>query len=299
MIESCTLHNYVASALAPNHTIATGDTYWEVPVNFNLIQGNGHLVLYDTGWKQPHYLRPFNCINWTYGPDEVRALGFDPYKVDMVVIGHGHWDHGGQVEDYPNATLVIQGEELRYIHWATTYPNPGISDTVCARRPACGYPPDIVDQYYAKIAAGKARIVEGQEEIGPGLTVLPAFRAHTYGSQLLKVNTSRGPLIFGSDAFSVWNNIPIYEPANIQQADTVKQVLTYERALKIAGLNNLLSAHDPCSYSSEYPITSNAWTVGSNSRVAELVLRPGDTTRRPMGATTPGSRCPKSMGGTA
>jgi glyoxylase-like metal-dependent hydrolase (beta-lactamase superfamily II) len=293
MIESCTLHNYVASALAPNRNISTGDTYWEVPVNFNVISGNGRLILYDTGWKQPAYLNAFNCIHWASGPDQLRGLGFDPNDVDMVVLGHGHWDHGGQVEDYPNATLVIQGEELRYIEFATAYPNPGISDTVCGRRPACGYPPDIVDQYFAKISAGQAMVVEGEDEIAPGIKVLPAFKAHTYGSQLLQVNTARGPLIFGSDAFSVWTNIPLYEAANIQQADTVQQALTYERAINIAGVDNLLSAHDPCSYSEEYPITSNAW-MGSpvGYRVAELTLAPGQESRRPAGATAPASQCP-------
>jgi hypothetical protein len=51
----------------------------------------------------------------------------------------------------------------------------------------------------------KAKIIDGRHEIKDadgkpaGLIIHPAFRGHTYGSQLLQVNTSIGQLVFGSD----------------------------------------------------------------------------------------------------
>ena len=44
-----------------------------------------------------------------------------------IVVGHGHWDHAGQLSDFPNAVLYIQREELRGIEWALNYPNDKIS----------------------------------------------------------------------------------------------------------------------------------------------------------------------------
>jgi hypothetical protein len=129
--------------------------------------------------------------------------------VTRIVVGHGHWDHAGQIEDFPNAVLYLQREELRAIEWALSYPNPHIkainSDPGgCYRTPACGYMPLTMENIYGKVLAGKAVIVHGEMEVLPGVKIHPAFRAHTAGSQLLEVPTSIGKLVFGSDAYSSW-----------------------------------------------------------------------------------------------
>src|SRR5256886_11419935 len=94
-----------------------------------------------------------------------------------------------------------------------------------------GYPPQTVAEIEGKVLAGKAKIVDGRFEVAPGLVIHPAFRGHTYGSQLLQVHTSRGELVFGSDAYSSWEGIRDWNVANIQQTDTVfffKQKTAYE-----------------------------------------------------------------------
>ena len=156
------------------------------------------------------------------------------------MVGHGHWDHAGQIEDFPNAVLYIQREELKAIEWALNYPNKHIrainSDPGgCFRTPACGYMPLTMENVYGKILAGKAVIVDGEMEIEPGIKIHPAFRAHTGGSQLLEVPTSIGKLVFGSDAYSSWEGIRDWMPANIQQTDTVQQFLAYEKCYNITG----------------------------------------------------------------
>lgn len=283
MIESCTLMNFPVSALTPNRGVQTKEDFFNVPVNYNVIVGGGHTVLYDTGWKQPAYLSAFHCEHWASARDQMAVIGVKPEDVDMVVLGHAHWDHAGNVDEFPNATLVIQAEELRGIEWAVNYPNPKISETVCGRRPACGYPPDILDMVYKKITTGKARVLDGSPvEIAPGLIVHEAHKAHTYGSQLLQVHTGQGEFVFGSDAYSSWTSAKDYEPANLQQADTVKQVLMYELGFKIAGgWDHIISAHEPLSYTDKYPITSHSWVGPNGSRGAELVLAPGERSRIP------------------
>ena len=143
-------------------------------------------------------------------------------------------------------------------------------------------PPLTIDQIYGKVLRGKAVIVDGMMEIAPGLIIHPAYRAHTAGSQLLQVNTARGQLLFGSDAFSSWEGIRDWMAANIQQTDTVQQFLAYEKCYRITGgFDNCVAAHEPLSYTDKYPLTKNAWTGPNGSRMAELVLAPGEPSRKP------------------
>src|SRR5262249_57908757 len=127
-----------------------------------------------------------------------------------------------------------------------------------------------------KIMAHKAVIVNGRFEVAPGLVIHPAFRGHTYGSQLLQVHTARGVLVFGSDTYSSWEGIRDWNVANIQQTDTIQQFLAYEKCYVLTSaqnsFNNCLAAHERLSYSSAYPITADWWTIpdGNCSRVDEL-----------------------------
>src|SRR4051812_49261562 len=181
----------------------------------------------------------------------------------------------------------MQPGEQRGIRWALNYPNPHISAVNntpggCTRSPACGYEPLTLEQVYGKVLHGQAVIVDGEMEIAPGVVIHPAFRAHTAGSQLLEVPTSIGKLVFGSDAYSSWEGIRDWMPANIQQTDTVQQMLGYEKCYKITGgYQNCVAAHEPLSYTDKYPLTKNSWTDSSGTHYAELALAPGERSRHP------------------
>jgi hypothetical protein len=51
--------------------------------------------------------------------------------------------------------------------------------------------------------------------------------------------------------------------------------------------NNCLASHERLSYSADYPITSNWWTIpdGNCSRAAELTLAPGERSHVPADVT--------------
>jgi hypothetical protein len=71
-------------------------------------------------------------------------------------------------------------------------------------------------------------------------------------------------------------------PANIQQTDTVQQMLAYEKCYKITGgFNNCLAAHEPISYTDKYPLMKNNWVGQHGERMAELALAPGEKSRHP------------------
>jgi glyoxylase-like metal-dependent hydrolase (beta-lactamase superfamily II) len=245
------------------------------------------VILADSGWKQTEYHKQTGTEHFVPIKEELQDLGIDPAQVTKVVIGHAHWDHAGQLDELPNATLYVQREELRGIEWALNYPNPHVSAVNqspggCFRTPACGYEPLTMEQVYGKVLHGKAVIVDGEMEIAPGVVIHPAFRAHTNGSQLLEVPTSIGKIVFGSDAYSSWEGIRDWMPANIQQTDTVQQILAYEKCYKITGgYNNCFAAHEPLSYTDKYPLLSKSWTGQHGERMAEVALAPGEKSRHP------------------
>jgi glyoxylase-like metal-dependent hydrolase (beta-lactamase superfamily II) len=259
----------------------------DLPVNVGVIKGGKDVILYDSGWKQQDYFKMTGTQHWAPLPDQLKLLGINAADVTKIVIGHGHWDHAGQLMDFPNAVLYVQREELKGIEWALNYPHPRIaavntSPGGCARTPACGYPPKTLDEIYGKVLAGKAVIVDGEMEILPGVKIHPAHRAHTAGSQLLEVPTAMGKLMFGSDAYSSWEGIRDWMIANPQQTDTVQQFLAYEKCYKVTGgYQNCVAAHEPLSYTDKYPLTKNSWVGPNGSRMAEVTLAPGEKSRKP------------------
>ncbi len=296
----------------------------DLPVNVGIIKApDGQITLYDTGWKQLSYIFDWNtsCC-WKGLRDQMKAIGLDPDAVTKIVVGHGHWDHSGQLSEFPNAVLYIQKEELKQIDFFLNYPTEfngghiravntvdpitgaqvGPPQQPCARSPVCGYPPQTVQEILGKILAGKAKIIDGRHQVAPGQIIHPAFRGHTYGSQLLQVNTTRGQLVFGSDTYSSWQGIRDWLVANIQQTDTIQQFLAYEKCYVLTSkknsFNNCIAAHEPTSYTAAYPITSNWWNIpnGNCSRAAELILSPGEKTHVPANADlTPPSACQSTV----
>ena len=306
IVESSRFMNVPHRAFMPD----VGDPpFVDLPVNVGIIKGpDGKITLYDSGWKQLAYIFDWtgSCC-WKGIRDQMHAIGLDPDDVTRIVIGHGHWDHAGQLSEFPNAVLYVQKEELKQIDFFLDYPvdfnqghiravntvdpltgaQVGPPQQACARSPVCGYPPQTIQEILGKTLHGQARIVDGRFQVAPGMIIHPAFRGHTYGSQLLQVNTPRGQLVFGSDTYSSWTGIRDWLVANIQQTDTIQQFLAYEKCYALTsrqnGFHNCIAAHEPLSYTAAYPITSNWWNIpdGNCSRAAELVLANGEPTHVP------------------
>src|SRR5439155_16809492 len=96
----------------------------DLPVNVGIIKArNGDITLYDSGWKQLAYIFNWNtsCC-WAGLRSQLTAIGLNPNRVKRIVIGHGHWDHAGQLSEFPDATLYVQKEELKQIDFFLDYP---------------------------------------------------------------------------------------------------------------------------------------------------------------------------------
>ncbi|MGH7298985.1 MAG: N-acyl homoserine lactonase family protein, partial [Candidatus Rokuibacteriota bacterium] len=111
-----------------------GNIDW-APVSFYVIKHPKGNVMFDTGnndktitnadgWWGP--LAKGFGLKMTQNdaiPVQLAKIGLKTSDIKYVVAGHMHLDHGGNVSQFPNSTLVVQNDEMKAAWW----PDPGYS----------------------------------------------------------------------------------------------------------------------------------------------------------------------------
>jgi N-acyl homoserine lactone hydrolase len=111
-----------------------GNIDW-APVSFYVIKHPKGNVIFDTGNNDKTIT---NADGW-WGPlakgfglkmtqndamaAQLAKIGLKTSDIKYVVVGHMHLDHGGNVSQFPNSTLVVQNDEMKAAWW----PDPGFS----------------------------------------------------------------------------------------------------------------------------------------------------------------------------
>jgi N-acyl homoserine lactone hydrolase len=160
----------------------------QIPLTCYLIRTSDATVLFDTGLSPravPGLLRSDPMARFTEADllvNRLDALGLAPTDVDVVVLSHLHYDHAGGAELFTKAELVVQRDEYAAAH----YP-----------------PPALASFYYRKnfeLPGYRWRLLDGDTELAPGLTVLRSD-GHTPGHQSLLVQLpGTGAIILAGDA---------------------------------------------------------------------------------------------------
>lgn len=138
-----------------------------------LVEAPEALVLIDTGIgnKENEKFREIYGVANEGSPtrleDGIRAAGFEPDDIDLVVSTHLHFDHAGGlttlrddgqvVPSFPNAVHVIDQGEFDFAH----RDNPRIRASYLARN------------YDPVAEAGLVRFVKGEAEVTRGVRMLP------------------------------------------------------------------------------------------------------------------------------
>jgi len=105
-----------------------GNIDW-APVSFYVIKHPKGNVMFDTGNNDKTIT---NADGW-WGPlakgfglkmtpndamaAQLAKIGLKTSDIRYVVVGHMHLDHGGNVSQFPNATLVVQNDEMKAAWW--------------------------------------------------------------------------------------------------------------------------------------------------------------------------------------
>ncbi len=206
----------------------------QIPITCYLVRTADAVILFDTGVSPravPGLLRTDAMARFTEADllvHRLDALGLQPHDVDLVVISHLHYDHAGGAEMFAKSELVVQRDEYAAGH----YP-----------------PPFFASFYYRKnfdLPGYRWRLLDGDAELVPGLTVLRSD-GHTPGHQSLLVELPQtGPVILSGDA-CYWlehveaERVPgvVWNPAAALQS--IKRLKTLARLVR----GRIFPAHDP------------------------------------------------------
>ena len=198
-------------------------------------RASGRVVLVDAGfyrdkfmqsWKPQDYERPSDAL--------AKGLGIAPDKVTDIVITHSHWDHADGADLFPKATIWIQKEEFE--HYV------GAKGEVLARG---GVDPLDAEMFAGLKAAGRVRLIDGDnQEILPGVRVYTGGK-HTFASQFVGVTTASGTVVIASDNAYLYKNLD-EQRAIAQTLDAASNVAAQARMMEIAGApGRVIPGHDP------------------------------------------------------
>lgn len=164
----------------------------------------------------------------------VRSLGIDPDHVGHVVLTHLHYDHAGNVGDFPQAQVVVQASELQYVT-GRSMTHPSLSHFFEVE--------DIVD-IVRRVHGGAVRVLDGDVELSPGLE-LYLVGGHTLGLQVVRIRTQRGWIVLASDAAHYFANLTERNPFPAI-LDLGRMLDGYDRLTALAdGEDHIVPGHDP------------------------------------------------------
>jgi glyoxylase-like metal-dependent hydrolase (beta-lactamase superfamily II) len=198
-----------------------------------LIRGAGREIVVDTGFSA--------AMAAKRGRDHIRCpteglklLGIDSKSVRDVIITHLHYDHVGNFDLFPAATLHLQDLEMRYATGRYMAHD-------CFRG---AYEVEDVVGTVRRVYENRVRFHDGDAEVAPGVSV-HLVGGHTMGLQAVRVATRRGAVVLASDASHFYANMEQTRPFPIvwSVADMVEG---YRKLRALAdSAEHIIPGHDP------------------------------------------------------
>ncbi len=210
-----------------------------------LVRGGGREIVVDTGFSQAMAIKR--------GRDHLRCpaaglslLGVEAAAVKDVVITHLHYDHVGNFDLFPAATLHLQEREMSY----------ATGRYMCHGCFSNAFEAEDVVGMVRKVYAGRVRFHDGDAEIFPGIS-LHLIGGHTMGLQVVRVATRRGAVVLASDASHFYANMEQARPFPIVWS-VAEMVDGYARLRALAeSAEHIVPGHDPLVFE-KYPAVSKA-----------------------------------------
>jgi glyoxylase-like metal-dependent hydrolase (beta-lactamase superfamily II) len=176
-----------------------GQSY-DIVMSCYLIKHGSDWMLWDAGLPEKYLAGPLTEGSFTTKLnrtviDQIAELGLRPDDIRYVAVSHAHFDHSGQVNDFPNATLIIQRAELE-----------AMKDTKKASEHYI-----MADLFSAHLSGDKlerVRVIDGDVDLfGDGTMKTIQTPGHTPGSMALLLNLKKaGPYILSGDQWHFTEN---------------------------------------------------------------------------------------------
>jgi len=237
-LDGGAMFGVVAKPLWEKHFEADERNRIRLVVRCLLVEHDQGIILIDTGIgnkENEKFLGIYGVDNaGTNGPtrleDALAEVGCAPGDVKYVINTHLHFDHAGgntYVEhptageprlSFPNATYIVQKGELS----AAQHPNV---------RSAASY---LAANFEPVSAAGAWRLVEGELEVLPGVSLLPT-PGHTPFHQSVLITDGEYTALYAGDCLPTAAHVPLpwimaYDLEPLNTLATKKRVLTRAHA---------------------------------------------------------------------
>ena len=193
----------------------------------------GQTVVLDSGYVDRAFGAKSGITDWTDLAERLREVGVDPADVDIVTLGHLHWDHAGGTSRFPNAKFVMQRRELESA--ALDVPgNPFVTN---------GFRLDeIVDALRLKWD-GRLELVDGDAEGWQDGIDLYLTPGHTAGTMTVCLATKGGRVCYTSDAVYLYRNLDENLPLGIA-LQPAAMFESYAKIRRILRGGRLIPGHD-------------------------------------------------------
>ena len=198
-----------------------------------LVRGEGREIVVDTGFSaamaakrgREHLRCPAQSLE---------LLGVDARQVRDVVITHLHYDHVGNFELFPAATLHLQDLEMQY----------ATGRHMREERFRGAFDVEDVAGMVRRVYEGRVRFHQGDSEFAPGVS-LHLIGGHTMGMQAVRVETRRGAVVLASDASHFYANMEQARPFPIVWS-VAEMIDGYARMRALAeSPAHIIPGHDP------------------------------------------------------
>jgi glyoxylase-like metal-dependent hydrolase (beta-lactamase superfamily II) len=198
-----------------------------------LIRGEGREVVVDTGFSAA-MAKKRGRDHLRCPTEGLRLLGSDAKDMKDVVITHLHYDHVGNFDLFPAATLHLQDVEM---HYAT-------GRHMLEERHRFAYEVEEVVGMVRRVYENRVRFHKGDSELAPGIS-LHLIGGHTMGMQSVRVATRRGWMVLASDASHFYANMEQTRPFPIVYS-VDDMVAGYEKLRSLAASPaHVIPGHDP------------------------------------------------------
>ena len=258
----------------------------KMPYAYIVIKGQGRTAMVDVGYNHKAHgevlANRYGVRNWQSPRAVLAECGVSPEEVSNVFITHAHFDHMGNIEEFPNATFYIQERELSKWVWAMSLHRR-------FRWLMLGIDPADVLRAVDLARQGRLVCVDGdREDVLPGLDLHAALNTHTWGSMYVRVRNdltanSRDSWVFAGDLVYAHENLrgsdpadPEYVPVGLATGSQINLIMATDAMVKSVDgdINRVIPVHEE-RLKDLFP----SRITKAGLRITELALADGDTSR--------------------
>ena len=173
----------------------------------------------------------------------LRRLGIEPADISMLVLTHAHYDHIGNVAEFPAAELVMSAREYEF--WTGPLASRPLFATSAETR-------DIEALIKAR-AAGRLRLLPStlpggaaaRQSVAAGIDVVEVG-GHTPGQLVVLVSTGHTEVVIASDALHYYDEMRLDRPfTHVADLPAMYEGFELLRNLTADNARPLVAGHDP------------------------------------------------------